>query len=194
VPPALRPLLRRHLALLGRWNSRVDLVAPAGEATWLDAHVHDSLLALEALPEDARRVVDVGSGAGFPGLVWALARPDLAVTLCEARGRRAAFLREVLRATGRGDVEVAACRAEELAAGEHGVAVSRAALPYARWLPQGARLVRPGGAVLALLGPRDPEGLGVCEAAAGLVEEARHAYRLPGSGKPRRVVVLRRPA
>jgi len=193
VPGTARPALRNHLALLGRWNRRVDLVAPADEATWLDAHVHDSLQALEALPDDVQRVVDVGSGAGFPGLVWALVRPELSVTLCEARGRRVAFLREVLRQTRRRDVVVEATRAEELAPGGFDAAVSRAVLPFPRWLPVGARLVRPGGVVLALLGPEGPDDASPAEESAGLSREAVVDYRLPGSGKRRQVVVLRRP-
>ena len=192
VPEAARPALRRHQELLRRWNSRVDLVAPADVATWRDAHLLDSLLALAALPDDAVRVVDVGSGAGFPGLVWAQTRPELRMTLCESRGRRVAFLREVLRATGRRDVVVEARRAEELPVAGFDAAVSRAVLPYPRWLALGARLVRPGGVVLALLGPEGPAEAIPEEAAAGLARESVERYRLPVSGKRRRVVVLRR--
>ena len=168
----------------------MDLVAPSDEGTWVARHVLDALGALEALPADVGDVVDVGSGAGFPGLVWACARPGLRVVLCEARQRRAAFLRAARRELSLDAAEVVEGRAEALPAGAFSAAVSRAALPYSRWLPAGARLVRPGGCVLALLGPADPEGLGEAEAAAGLACERVHAYR--PAGRERRVVELRK--
>ena len=189
-PAALQAALRRHLELLRRWNDRVDLVAPADDARWWDVHVEDSLGALDAVPDGPVRILDVGAGAGFPGLVWALARPELQVTLTEPRGKRATFIRTAARQTG-AVVEVLSERAEALAPRRWDLVVGRAVAPYARWLPLAAPLVEPEGRVLALLGPTEPEGWGVAEAEAGLVIEREHAYRLPASGADRRVIVLR---
>jgi len=170
----------------------VDLVAPAAEDVHVESHFTDSLLALDALPSEARRLIDVGAGGGFPGMVWALVRPDLEVVLAEPRGRRATFLRTVIRETGAENALVAEERDEDLPAEGFDVAVSRATFPYEEWLPRGARLVRPGGVVLALLGRRDPAGLRASEGRAGLEVEGIHSYELPTSGARRRVVVLRR--
>ncbi len=153
-------------------------------------HFEDSLAALRGVPDRARTVLDVGAGAGFPGLVWAMARGDLQVTLTEPRGRRATFLRTVARETG-ADVEVLTERAEALSPRRWDVVVGRAVAPYARWLALAAPLVSEAGVVLALLGPTEPDGWGVAEAEAGLVVEGHEAYVLPGGGAHRRVVVLR---
>ena len=119
-----------YLALLRRWGDRVDLVGPGSADDWMRSHVLDAVGALAAVPAGACSVVDVGSGAGLPGLVWAICRPDLDVTLCEPRKRRAAFLRAASRECGV-SVEVLACRADALPQRSFDVAVGRAVAPYA---------------------------------------------------------------
>jgi 16S rRNA (guanine527-N7)-methyltransferase len=106
----------------------------------------------EVVP-DGVTVVDLGSGAGLPGIPLALARPDLQVTLVEPLLRRATFLSEVVEALGLATVEVVRSRAEEL----HGhrtfaVVTSRAVAPLERLLRWSVPLVAPGGAVVALKG------------------------------------------
>ncbi len=182
--------LRRHLNLLRRWNDRIDLVAPGDDDRWWDIHVEDSLGALKAVPAGPRRVLDVGAGAGFPGLVWAAVRPELDMTLTEPRGKRATFLRTVSRENDLG-VEVLTERAEALVGRRWDVVVGRAVAPYERWLELAAPLVAPQGRVLALLGPTTPAGWGVAESGVGLGLESEIRYRLPLSGAERRVAVLR---
>lgn len=189
-PAALLAALRRHLELLRRWNDRIDLVSPGDDARWWDIHVEDSLGALSAVPPGPRTVLDVGAGAGFPGLVWAMARPDLVVTLTEPRGKRATFLRTAARETGT-VVEVLSERAQALSPRRWDVVVGRAVAPYARWLELAAPLAEPTGRVLSMLGPTEPEGWGTAELAAGLILDTEHAYSLPASGAERRVAVLR---
>jgi 16S rRNA (guanine527-N7)-methyltransferase len=87
--------IHRFLAELRNWAPRTNLVGSTDSAA-LERHVCDSLAACEALPPGAR-VVDLGSGAGFPGLPLAIVRPDLAMTLVEIRERRVHFLRHVVR-------------------------------------------------------------------------------------------------
>jgi 16S rRNA (guanine(527)-N(7))-methyltransferase RsmG len=96
--------LERYLDLLAAWSPRVNLTGartPAERVGLLVAPVRPVL----ALPAPGR-LIDVGSGNGSPGLVLALLRPDLRVTLLEPRQKRWAFLREAARAAGRPDVEV----------------------------------------------------------------------------------------
>ena len=182
--------LQTYRDLLRRWNQRVDLVAPDTDDVWWEKHFADSALALDALPATTGSVVDVGSGAGFPGMVWAILREEIALTLCEPRGKRAVFLRTVAREVGV-DVDIRQCRVEDLPSATFDAAVSRATFGYSGWLDVGRRLVRPGGFVLAMLGPKEPEGWGSASQ-AGLEHVDLHPYALPTLGHPRRVHVLRR--
>jgi 16S rRNA (guanine527-N7)-methyltransferase len=95
---ALEASLERFIAELQRWGGRMNLVGSTQRGEIL-RHVEDSLAAAELLPHGAR-IVDLGSGAGFPGLPIALARPDLRVVLVEIREKRVAFLRHVVRELG----------------------------------------------------------------------------------------------
>jgi 16S rRNA (guanine527-N7)-methyltransferase len=84
--------LQAHYEELRRWNRRTSLVGPGTAGEILARHYGESLAALPLLPAGARMGLDLGSGAGFPGLVLAAARPELAMTLAEARERKWAFL------------------------------------------------------------------------------------------------------
>lgn len=107
------------------------------------------------------KVVDVGTGAGAPGLALALMRPDLRVTLVEPLTKRVSFLRTVLGTLGRLDVELVRGRAEEMASARPGawdVAVSRATLAPAIWIPVGLELAPTAWALLAREEPPSIEG------------------------------------
>ena len=99
--PEFPEKLEIYLRLLQEWNSRMDLTAVLDEDEMLDRHFIDSLTVLrtDLIPENAR-IIDVGTGAGFPGLVLALARPDLKVTLMDAQQKRLAFLNAICGETG----------------------------------------------------------------------------------------------
>ncbi len=88
--------LARYAEELASWGSRINLVGSTEPAA-IRRHLDDALAAAEALPRGAH-VVDLGSGAGLPGVPVAIARPDLRVTLVEIRERRVHFLRHVARA------------------------------------------------------------------------------------------------
>lgn len=89
--PQLRTFLR-YLDLLRRWNRRARLTALTADDAVLHLHFLDSLTVVRAGVPDHARVVDVGSGAGFPGIPLAIARPDVHVSLLEPAARKAAFL------------------------------------------------------------------------------------------------------
>jgi 16S rRNA (guanine527-N7)-methyltransferase len=88
---ALADRLHRHYQELRKWNRRLSLVGPGSAHEIVERHYGESLAGAPLLPTGAR-VADLGSGAGFPGLVLAAARPDAAITLIEARERKWAFL------------------------------------------------------------------------------------------------------
>jgi 16S rRNA (guanine527-N7)-methyltransferase len=164
LPPRARDLLAAYAGLVRRWAPRLDLVAP-GDLERLELrHVADSLRLLPLVRSvPAGPAVDVGSGAGFPGIPLAIAEPSRLWRLLEPRRRRAAFLEEVVRALSL-DCEVIALPAER-AAGEahlratHTFAVARAVAPPARAFRLLAPLVAPAGVAAVFLGrARIPRG------------------------------------
>src|SRR5580698_4997577 len=105
-----------YLALLRRWNARTNLTAIRDEDGILSRHFVECIACAQALPPDIATLLDFGSGAGFPGIPIALCRPEIAVTLAESQGKKAAFLREAVRVLGL-SVSVHDARAETLDAG-----------------------------------------------------------------------------
>ena len=124
----------------------------------VDAHVADSLVALE-LPDvrDARRIADLGSGGGFPGLALAIALPDADVALVESVARKSAFLHAAVERLELTNVEVVNARAEDWAAGleAHDLVTARALAPLPVLVEYAAPLLRAGGALVAWKGRRD---------------------------------------
>lgn len=92
--------LRRYIALLQKWQPRINLIGPATLDQLWDRHITDSLQLITLLPAHASRLVDFGSGGGLPGIPLAVARPGLEVTLIESDKRKAVFLQEVARTLG----------------------------------------------------------------------------------------------
>jgi 16S rRNA (guanine527-N7)-methyltransferase len=86
-----------YLSLLLRWNARVNLTAIRDEEGILRRHFVESIACARALPAGIKTLLDFGSGAGFPGIPIALCRSEIAVTLAESQGKKAAFLREAVR-------------------------------------------------------------------------------------------------
>jgi len=152
-----RAALHVYLAELERWNRRVNLTAvPPGQA-W-QRHIGDSLRLLAAAdPAAGSSVADVGAGAGVPGLVFAVLRPDLHVALIEADRRRVGFLVHVAGVLGVRNARMVAERAEDAGRDpalreRFDLAVSRAAAPPAVLCELALPLVRVGGRLLALVG------------------------------------------
>jgi len=102
------------LALLQKWNAKTNLTAIRDEEGILSRHFLESILCARLLPEDVSRLLDFGSGAGFPGIPIALLHPHISVTLAESQNKKAAFLREVLRTLNLPNSQVHAARAEIL--------------------------------------------------------------------------------
>ena len=112
----------------------------------LCSHTLESALGANLIAH-GERVVDIGSGAGFPGLPLTVYRPDLWMTLVEPRGRRAAFLRHVVRELALSHVAVTQGRIENVGGQTFGTATTRAVGGLARWIAN-APFLRPGGALL----------------------------------------------
>lgn len=152
APEAAEKLLA-YAALLERWNRRISLVSFRSREELRDRHLVDSLALLPHIPAGASRLVDVGSGAGLPGAVLAVARPSLMVTALEPIHKKWAFLSAVRRELGLPNLDPRPVRLEDVpAASPYDVAVSRAVWPVPEWLARAAPLVTRGGRVLAMEG------------------------------------------
>jgi 16S rRNA (guanine527-N7)-methyltransferase len=113
VPAGLYGQLAVYLELLLKWNARTNLTAIREPEEMVRRHFGESLFCGLHLPAEATTVLDLGSGAGFPGLPIRLLRPELRVTLAESQHKKASFLREAVRVLGL-ETEVWAGRAELL--------------------------------------------------------------------------------
>lgn len=113
LSPELAARFGAYGSLLMRWNARTNLTAIRDEEGILRRHFAESIACARALPAGIESLLDFGSGAGLPGIPIGLCRPEIAVTLAESQGKKAAFLREGVRVLGIG-AEVYAGRAEAL--------------------------------------------------------------------------------
>lgn len=142
--------LHTYLALLRRWQSRINLVGPKTlEDPWR-RHFLDSAQLLPLMPPAVNRLVDLGSGAGFPGLVLAILS-GVPVTLVESDQRKCAFLLEAARATTT-TLEVLPARIESLAPGDADVVTARALAPLAKLIGYAVNWLAPNGICLFLKG------------------------------------------
>jgi 16S rRNA (guanine527-N7)-methyltransferase len=132
-----------YLSLLLRWNARVNLTAIRDQEGILKRHFVESIACAQALPAEIHTLLDFGTGAGFPGIPIALCRPEIAVTLAESQGKKAAFLSEAVRVLEVG-AKVHSGRAETLGS-EFDCVTLRAVDKMEKAVEAAARLVRPGG-------------------------------------------------
>ena len=154
--PDRLPALRRYVGLLAGDGVTRGLIGPREVPRLWDRHVLNCGLLSPLLPEGVH-VVDLGSGAGLPGLVLALARPDLSVTLVEPMLRRTTFLTEACEALGLDRVRVVRGRAEEVVGERFDIVTARALAPLPKLLTWALPLVSSGGAVLAMKGSSAPD-------------------------------------
>ncbi len=146
-----------YINILLRWNRKINLTSVRKPEEIVTRHFGESLFAARHLftesAEPALRVIDVGSGAGFPGLPLKIYAPAIRLTLIESHQRRAAFLSEVIRELKLRDVEVFAGRAENFA-GDADLVTMRAVEKFERALSAAVGLVAPGGRLALLIGAR----------------------------------------
>jgi 16S rRNA (guanine527-N7)-methyltransferase len=185
-----------------RWSAKINLVAKAPLREIWETHFLDSLTLLRVLPplgSDQQPLLDIGTGAGFPGLALKAARPELPVILVEPRQKRVSFLRHVIRTLGLKEIEVLCGRLEKTSAEVDGrtlavpLITSRAFTNLGEFLLHTGAVNPPGGRVICMKGPRAEE-----EIAAWRAEQPESPYRLqeivaltlPFSGKVRNLVIF----
>lgn len=159
------PVLEAYCALLAGAGVERGLIGPRETPRLWDRHLLNCVGLAELLDEGVT-VLDLGSGAGLPGLVLACARPDLTVVLAEPLLRRSSFLTEAVESLGLRSVLVRRARAEELAGKvEVDVVAARAVAPMDRLAGWALPLLRPGGRLLALKGSSAADELAAAGAA-----------------------------
>ena len=151
--------LHIYLSLLVQWNSRMDLTAVTDEYETVDKHFIDSLTVLNTgLITPQSLLIDVGTGAGFPGLVLAMAMPDIHVSLMDSQQKRLAFLEYVINAAAVQNTLVVHSRAEDGARNpalreKFDFAVARALAPLNTLCEYLLPYVKPGGYAICWKGP-----------------------------------------
>ncbi len=181
------------------WNTRHNLTAIRDAASIRTKHFLDSLSCLLALREPSpNRLIDIGTGAGFPGIPLKILLPNLRLTLVESVGKKAAFCQHVVNLLGLERVEVIQARAEELGQltahrEKYDWAVARAVANLPVLLEFLLPLVRVGGAVLAQKGQNGPAEAQASENAARLLGGHLRQLRvvnLPGVAEDRYLIIV----
>ncbi|CAG0965043.1 cobalt-precorrin-6B (C15)-methyltransferase [Rhodocyclaceae bacterium] len=188
LPPSAQERLLAFAALLGKWNRVYNLTALRDETQVISHHLLDSLAVLPHLG-DAKRLADIGSGGGLPGIPLAIARPQLPVALVESNQKKSAFEQQAKIELGLANVSVHCERAEAWQPEEKcDVVISRAFSDLAEFVKLTGHLLAEGGVLLAMKGVHPyeeiaqlPAGWRVAEVIplhVPGVEGARHLVRV----------------
>jgi 16S rRNA (guanine527-N7)-methyltransferase len=162
LPVDLLTALDAYYALLSRWNQRINLTSIGNRDEAVDRLLLEPLLAARFVASGARAFIDIGSGGGSPAIPLKLALPHLALTMVEAKTRKAAFLREAVRHLGLRETGVENARAEELLPRTDlheafSLLTVRAVRIEARLLNTLQAFVEPAGQLLLFRGPSGPD-------------------------------------
>lgn len=186
VEPARQHRMLAFLELLARWNRAFNLTAVRESRQMVVRHLLDSLSVLPWLGEEP--ALDIGTGAGLPGIPLALARPEQSFVLLDSNGKKTRFVRQAIRELGVANVEVVQSRAEQYRIASPQL-ITRAFAALPALIGQAGHLVARDGRMLAMKGAlADQEVAGVCEPWRARVEN----LQVPGLDEPRRLVVLTR--
>lgn len=151
LPDTAAEQLAALLLELQRWNARVNLTAIRDLPGMISGHVLDSLAAQPLLR--GTRILDVGTGAGFPGLPLAITNPELAVTLLDSNGKKIRFVQHIIGELGLRNARTVHSRVEQYAPEERfDTVIARAFAPLPRMLAQTGHLINETGMLLALKG------------------------------------------
>ncbi|MGA9421204.1 MAG: 16S rRNA (guanine(527)-N(7))-methyltransferase RsmG [Rhodanobacteraceae bacterium] len=178
-----------YLELLQRWNATYNLTAVRDPPQMVSRHLLDSLAIARFV--EGETLADLGSGAGLPGIPLAIANPARRVTLVDSNGKKARFLREVMRVLDLRNANVAECRVESLG-GEFDCVTARAFASLADMLDRGGHLLAPDGIWLAQKGRVAQDECDAVRAPFHVAE--MHRLCVPGLDAERHVVVIRRAA
>jgi 16S rRNA (guanine527-N7)-methyltransferase len=157
-----------YINLLLKWNARINLTAIREPIEIVQRHFGESLFAAKSLLDQKlpHTAIDLGSGAGFPGVPFALLAPDVQVTLIESQQKKATFLKELVRALGLSNVKVFGDRAEGYS-GTADLVILRAVEKFEQALRMAVRLTNEGGRVALMIGSGQVESAKALAAEVG---------------------------
>jgi len=182
-------LLLQYLVLMEKWNKVYNLTAVRDLTKMVGAHLLDSLSVVPLI--SGENVLDVGSGAGLPGVPIAVARPNWAVTLVDSSHKKAAFLRQAVADLGLKNADVVCERVESWAAPkDFGVIISRAFSDLGEFVSLTGRLLAPGGVLAAMKGLYPFEELERLPSGFRLKEV--RVLKVPGLEAERHLVLIER--
>jgi len=190
---ALRSQLLAYLDLLHKWNQAYNLSAVRDPQQMVPQHLLDCLAALPALDRHLKggeaRILDVGSGAGLPGVVWALMRPQWSLCCVDAVAKKASFVRQVAVELALRNLRAEHARVEQLQLPPFDVVVSRAFASLADFTRLTRRQLAPGGCWLAMKGRLPDEEISVLGADVTVFHVER--LQVPGLDAQRCLVWMR---
>lgn len=159
---------KKYAVLLREWNAKFNLTAITEESEVVEKHFYDCLLPFKSIKFENINAIDLGSGAGFPGLVFAIAMPTWNITLVDSTNKKCTFLKEAAKELGLTNVTVINARAEELGMREQFDLVSaRAVAPLYLLLELAMPLLKVNGTFLSMKGSKAEEE----------IKEAKDAFR-----------------
>lgn len=185
VSAAAQAQLMTYLAELEKWNGAYNLTAIRDPQEMVIKHLLDSLSILPQLPSG--RLLDVGSGAGLPGIPVAILRPECSVTTLDSNGKKTRFMRHVQRALGLKNLEVAEARSEQFQSPVFDVIVSRAYASLDDFFTSTAHLMAPTGIWLAMKGKLDPAELAAIPKTVRILQT--HRLHVPYLNEERHAVL-----
>ena len=179
-----------YLAELKRWNRAYNLTSMKGDEDIIIKHFMDSLLYLKGLPLGEISVMDVGSGAGFPGIPLKIVRPEIKLYLLEPSRKRATFLRHVVHLLGLDSVEIIEKRIEETGSPVVDVAVTRALFTLKDFWEKASPVTKKDGRIIMSKGPKVKEELVGIEGTG--IDYEMVTMKLPLTGISRHIVIMNR--
>ena len=188
-----------YLSELKEWNKKINLTSLKEDEAIVTNHFIDSLSIIPYLPSSAT-VLDLGSGAGFPGVPLKIAAPALTITLLEATRKKANFLRHITRILGLTNIAVVECRAEKFSEADPAhpgfdFVLARALAPLKTLLRLGSPLAHEGGYLVAMKGEKADEELKKSKAALkdlSLKIDKTIMFLLPPNNKKRCLIFMKK--
>lgn len=182
------------------WNEKMNLISETTSRNIPIKHFIDSLTPLPFMPNPSARMLDIGSGAGFPGIPLKIAAPSLSMCLVESSRKKTSFLKHIIRTLALADITVIHNRVESLMEDERygnsfDIVISRATMKLSLLLHIGSRFLNLGGMVVAMKGNHVADELQdavKCYDLDGLAYVACHEIRLPVTQETRNIVLFKK--
>jgi 16S rRNA (guanine527-N7)-methyltransferase len=185
LPAAVKDQLLSYIGELYKWNTAYNLTAVRDPQGMLSRHILDSLTLLQMV---SGRLLDVGAGAGLPGIVLAIANPALQVTVLDSNGKKARFMRHAVRTLGLTNVQVEEARVETLKPGQgFDCITSRAFAALDGFFVATGHLLAAGGQWFAMKGKLEDAELAAVPGSVQILETRR--LQVPGLAEDRHVVI-----